>query len=107
VAIITPILLDKSAYGAYFLFGGLALFTVIVLAITMPETRGQSLENIQLAFQRPRPTLRALEWFRSLRASASKTRRQAGPTEATADSEGTGTAVELEPMDVRAAPMMR
>jgi len=47
---LTPILLDKSAYGAYFLFGGLALGTVIVLAAYMPETRGRSLESIQEAF---------------------------------------------------------
>jgi len=53
VAMITPILLAKSAYGAYFLFGGLALGTVAVLAAYMPETRGMSLENIQEAFQRP------------------------------------------------------
>ncbi|KAK7998971.1 general substrate transporter [Apiospora marii] len=50
VAMITPILLDKSAYGAYFLFGGLALGTVLVLAAYMPETRGRSLESIQEAF---------------------------------------------------------
>ncbi|KAF6804952.1 MFS sugar transporter [Colletotrichum sojae] len=53
VAIITPILLDKSAFGAYFLFGGLALGTTAVLAACMPETRGRSLENIQEAFYRP------------------------------------------------------
>lgn len=47
---LTPILLDKSAYGAYFLFGGLALGTVLVLAAYMPETRGRSLESIQEAF---------------------------------------------------------
>ena len=51
VAIITPILLSKSAYGAYFLFGFLALGTVSVLAACMPETRGRSLEDIQMAFQ--------------------------------------------------------
>ncbi|KAK8123992.1 general substrate transporter [Apiospora kogelbergensis] len=50
VAMLTPILLDKSAYGAYFLFGGLALGTVLVLAAYMPETRGRSLESIQEAF---------------------------------------------------------
>jgi hypothetical protein len=50
---VTPILLSKSAYGAYFLFGGLALSTVAVLAAYMPETRGMSLEDIQDAFQRP------------------------------------------------------
>lgn len=50
---VTPVLLSKSAYGAYFLFGGLALSTVAVLAAYMPETRGMSLESIQDAFQRP------------------------------------------------------
>lgn len=50
---VTPILLDNSAYAAYFLFGGLALGTTIVLAAYMPETRGRSLEDIQDAFHRP------------------------------------------------------
>ncbi|KAH6652271.1 general substrate transporter [Truncatella angustata] len=53
VAILTPILLDKSAFGAYFLFGGLALGTVAVLAAYMPETRGRTLEEIQHAFHQP------------------------------------------------------
>ncbi|KAG6358987.1 hypothetical protein INS49_012507 [Diaporthe citri] len=53
VAMITPILLDKSAFGAYFLFGGLALFTVAVLGAYMPETRGRSLEDIQQPFHHP------------------------------------------------------
>ncbi|PSR90310.1 general substrate transporter [Coniella lustricola] len=53
VAILTPVLLDKSAFGAYFLFGGLALFTVAVLGACMPETRGRSLEDIQQAFHQP------------------------------------------------------
>jgi len=53
VAILTPIFLSKSAFGAYFLFGFFALGTVAVLAAYMPETRGRSLENIQDAFQRP------------------------------------------------------
>lgn len=50
VAMLTPVLLGKSAFGAYFLFGGLALFTVAVLGACMPETRGRSLEEIQQAF---------------------------------------------------------
>ena len=53
VAILTPILLAKSAFGAYFLFGGLTLATVAVLWACMPETRGRSLESIQEAFHRP------------------------------------------------------
>ncbi|KAF4874612.1 Sugar transport protein MST8 [Colletotrichum siamense] len=53
VAMITPILLDKSAFGAYFLFAGLAFGTTAVLVAYMPETRGRSLESIQEAFHRP------------------------------------------------------
>ncbi|KFA56533.1 hypothetical protein S40293_01115 [Stachybotrys chartarum IBT 40293] len=56
VAFITPLLLDASAFGAYFLFAGLVLFTVAVLAISMPETRGRSLESIQLDFRHPAST---------------------------------------------------
>lgn len=51
VAFATPIFLARSAYGAYFLFGGIALLTVVVLATCMRETRGQSLEDIQDAFR--------------------------------------------------------
>ncbi|KAK2038457.1 general substrate transporter [Colletotrichum somersetense] len=53
VALITPILLSASAYGAYFLFGALTVLTVVVLTVFMPETRGRSLENIQSEFRRP------------------------------------------------------
>lgn len=56
-AIWTPILLEKSAFGAYFLFGGLALGAVTVLSAYMPEFRGCSLEDIQRAFHRPTPRL--------------------------------------------------
>ncbi|KAF6822416.1 MFS sugar transporter [Colletotrichum plurivorum] len=62
VALVTPILLGASAYGAYYLFGGLTIFTSIVLALFMPETRGRSLENIQSEFRRP-----VLGVFRHLR----------------------------------------
>jgi hypothetical protein len=53
VAFATPIFLAKSAYGAYFLFGTIALLTMIVLATCMRETRGQSLEDIQVLFAPP------------------------------------------------------
>ncbi|KAI4742699.1 general substrate transporter [Aureobasidium sp. EXF-12298] len=53
VAIITPVLLAKSSYGAYFLFGGICLASVLVLMLSMPETRGLSLEAIQEAFLVP------------------------------------------------------
>ncbi|KAI5195959.1 general substrate transporter [Aureobasidium subglaciale] len=53
VAIITPVLLAKSSCGAYFLFGGICLVSVLVLMFSMPETRGLSLEAIQEAFLVP------------------------------------------------------
>ncbi|KAL9099384.1 MAG: hypothetical protein Q9163_005113 [Psora crenata] len=65
VGFATPIFLARSSSGPYFLFGSLSLTTVIVLAIYMPETRGESLETIQEAFHRPplrswaTPSLRA------------------------------------------------
>ncbi|PSN64961.1 general substrate transporter [Corynespora cassiicola Philippines] len=60
VAFATPVFLAKSAHGAYFLFGSIALFTLIVLAVCMRETRGQSLEDIQVSFAQPpaRPSIR-------------------------------------------------
>lgn len=58
VAFATPIFLARSAYGAYFLFGAIALLTLVVLAVCMRETRGQSLEDIQVSFaQRARPSM--------------------------------------------------
>jgi hypothetical protein len=53
VAIITPVLLAKSSFGAYFLFGGICLVSVLVLMWSMPETRGLSLEDIQRGFLIP------------------------------------------------------
>ncbi|KAF2665645.1 general substrate transporter [Microthyrium microscopicum] len=70
VAILTPLFLAKSAFGAYFLFGFLALGTVSVLAAYMPETRGRSLENIQEAFHRPV----AAGWPSQLRKRFTKSR---------------------------------
>ncbi|KAL3418964.1 polyol transporter 2-like protein 1 [Phlyctema vagabunda] len=51
VAFSTPIFLAHSSYGAYFLFGGISLLSVTILAMHMPETRGYSLEYIQGGFQ--------------------------------------------------------
>lgn len=50
IAFTTPILLSKSSYGVYFLFGGCTLFTSVVCMFAMPETRGRSLEEIQESF---------------------------------------------------------
>ncbi|KAK3627677.1 hypothetical protein LTR56_015461 [Elasticomyces elasticus] len=60
VALVTPILLAKTAYGAYFLFGGLSFGTLVVLALYMPETRGEPLESIQEVFSKP-PQLHGVE----------------------------------------------
>jgi len=53
VAILTPIFLANSSFGAYFLFGGFCLTTMLALWSYMPETRGQSLEAIEEIFKRP------------------------------------------------------
>ena len=56
VALTTPILLAKSSYGAYFLFGGCTLLTAMVCVIFMPETKGKSLEEIEQGFRRKKKT---------------------------------------------------
>ncbi|KIW00155.1 uncharacterized protein PV09_08331 [Verruconis gallopava] len=50
VALTTPILLARSSFAAYFLFGGCTLLTVLVCFFFMPETKGKSLEAIDRAF---------------------------------------------------------
>uniref|UniRef100_A0A8H7N632 Major facilitator superfamily (MFS) profile domain-containing protein n=1 Tax=Bionectria ochroleuca TaxID=29856 RepID=A0A8H7N632_BIOOC len=47
VALVTPILLAKSSFGAYYLFAFSSLLTTAVVAAIMPETRGYSLETIE------------------------------------------------------------
>ncbi|KAJ0164594.1 High-affinity glucose transporter [Colletotrichum tanaceti] len=47
VALVTPVLLSKSTFGAYFLFAGCSLVCTVVVAATMVETRGHSLEAIE------------------------------------------------------------
>ncbi|MCJ1458550.1 hypothetical protein MMC28_008923 [Mycoblastus sanguinarius] len=51
VALATPILLARSSFGAYFLFGGCTLLTAIVCAVFMPETKGKSLDEIEEVFR--------------------------------------------------------
>ncbi|KAI9788308.1 MAG: hypothetical protein M1816_006994 [Peltula sp. TS41687] len=51
VALTTPILLERSSFGAYFLFGGCTLLTAILCAMFMPETKGKSLDEIEDAFR--------------------------------------------------------
>ncbi|KAF2220162.1 general substrate transporter [Elsinoe ampelina] len=50
VTILTPIFLAESSYGAYFLFGGFCLTSVVLLWSFMPETKGLSLEGIEEVF---------------------------------------------------------
>lgn len=45
VALTTPMLLEKSSYGAYFLFGGCIFATVAVCFFFMEETMGKSLDE--------------------------------------------------------------
>ncbi|KAH7323145.1 sugar transport protein [Stachybotrys elegans] len=47
VALITPLLLARSTFGAYFLFAGCTIFCTILVIIFMTETRGHSLEEIE------------------------------------------------------------
>lgn len=89
MALITPILLDKSAYGAYFLFGGLTFATLVVLAIYMPETRGQALESIQEVFAQP---LRV----RGVSTLTSVLRRRVGARATAASTNVDATDIELE-----------
>ena len=51
VALTTPVLLAKSSFGAYFLFGGCTLLTALVCFLFMPETKGKSLNEIEDAFR--------------------------------------------------------
>lgn len=47
VALVTPVLLDKSSFGAYYLFAGCSLATTIMVILFMGETKGYSLEEIE------------------------------------------------------------
>lgn len=51
VALVTPILLSCSSFGAYFLFAGCSLVTAVVCVFAMPETKGRSLEEIEEVFK--------------------------------------------------------
>ncbi|KAF2676203.1 MFS general substrate transporter [Lentithecium fluviatile CBS 122367] len=51
VAFMTPILLARSSFGAYFFFGFSSLFCLIICLYIMAETRSESLEAIDQAFR--------------------------------------------------------
>lgn len=52
VALTTPVLLSRSDSGAYFLWAGCLLLTAVVCATFMPETKGRSLDEIEMAFRK-------------------------------------------------------
>ncbi|KAJ5522800.1 general substrate transporter [Penicillium frequentans] len=51
VALITPIVLSKSSWGIYILFGGCCVITVIVSIFFMHETQGRTFLQIEEAFK--------------------------------------------------------
>ncbi|KAI5250310.1 general substrate transporter [Aureobasidium subglaciale] len=51
VAFTTPVFLQHSSSGIYFMFGAASLLTVVVCATEMPETKGKTLEEIDKAFE--------------------------------------------------------
>ncbi|KAI9044082.1 putative MFS sugar transporter [Aspergillus affinis] len=51
VALITPILLSKSSFGAYILFGGCCVITVVISWPVMHETKGRNFGEIERAFK--------------------------------------------------------
>ncbi|KAI5275739.1 general substrate transporter [Aureobasidium subglaciale] len=51
VAFTTPVFLQHSSSGIYFMFGAASLLTVVVCATEMPETKGKTLEAIDKAFE--------------------------------------------------------
>ncbi|CAI7614433.1 unnamed protein product [Penicillium palitans] len=55
VALTTPVLLEKSSFGAYFLFGGCCVITVVVGVIFMHETKGRTFGEIEEAFKTRSP----------------------------------------------------
>jgi len=63
VALITPVMLARTVFGAYFLFGACLAVTSVIGFLFMPETRGKSLDEIEEAFKY-KTTIRGLLSFR-------------------------------------------
>ncbi|MCJ1311744.1 hypothetical protein MMC25_005417 [Agyrium rufum] len=110
VAITTPIFLSKSSYGAYFLFGSLSLFTLVVLVLFMPETRGHSLESIQETFQlhqtgrKLQKVLSGLR-FRGGRKSTPAITKHGSSTGTAAGDDTSTTGMELQDLGGLAGPL--
>lgn len=58
VALTAPIFLRASPSGPYFLFGAATYFVTLVCYFFMPETKGKSLEEIEVLFEMKSGTLR-------------------------------------------------
>lgn len=52
VAFISPVLLSKSTFAAYFLFGGCCALTTVICFFFMVETKGKSLDEIETTYAR-------------------------------------------------------
>ncbi|KAL5118687.1 hypothetical protein ACEQ8H_003364 [Pleosporales sp. CAS-2024a] len=66
VALVTPTLLAKTGYGAYFLFGGCTFLTALMCLLYMPETRGKSLNEIEQAFRQRQHKSRGVGGFKGI-----------------------------------------
>ncbi|KAJ6089983.1 hypothetical protein N7467_005199 [Penicillium canescens] len=62
VALTTPILLAKSSFGAYFLWGGCSIITAVVGIFYMHETKGRTFAEIEVAFKRKSPGEKSSFW---------------------------------------------
>lgn len=51
MALTAPLFLRASPSGPYFLFGTATYFVTLVCYIFMPETKGKSLEEIEVLFE--------------------------------------------------------
>jgi hypothetical protein len=51
VALTAPLFLRSSPSGPYFLFGAATCFVTLVCHFCMPETKGKSLEEIEVLFE--------------------------------------------------------
>ena len=54
VALITPVLIARSSFGAYYFFASATLLCTVVCAVFMSETKGQSLEVIEQRYSEAR-----------------------------------------------------
>lgn len=62
VALITPIMISTTSFGAYFLFAGCTLLCTIVIFLFMFETRGHSLEHIEKRYAQRKAMVATGKW---------------------------------------------